>query len=228
MKIRIQHRVLLFIIIILSSGCASIVSGTTQEMSFQSNPDGALVTVNGREIGKTPLVVQLKRGHAKPLTFSKEGYKTVSMQMDRELNPWFWGSIVCGGLYGSTTDGLSGAMHKYAPSQYMVTLSPVGTASIENHTTLSDNQKIKDFVVVSYRELQSDISKGKGPYLASLQTLLRIGVAESDAFVKKVKALSEAYPTIPEFADRVSDLAPKLEATKGDAAVKNEVPAKEL
>jgi hypothetical protein len=191
-----------------ASGCASIVSGTTQEMTFSSNPDGATVTVNGREIGKTPVVVQLKRGNPMPLTFSKEGYKTASFQMDTELNPWFWGDIICLQLYGSTTDGLSGAMHKYAPSQYMATLTPVGGGSsgIDTQPSLGANQKIKDFVVISYKELQSDLSKGKGEYLTSLLSMLNVASADLDSTLKKLRALSDAYPSIPTFADRVVDL----------------------
>ena len=178
-------------------------------MTFNSNPDGALVTVNGREVGKTPVVIQLKKGSAQPLTFSKEGYKTASFQMDSELNPWFWGNLVCGGLLGSSTDGLSGAMHKYAPSQYMATLTPAGAGPlpIEKQLALSSSQKIKDFVVISYSQLQGDLSRGKGEYLSSLLSMLNIAATEIDATVKKLRALSEAYPTIPDFADRVIDLS---------------------
>jgi uncharacterized protein YceK len=37
------------------SGCASIVDGTDQSMTFNSEPDGAAVTVAGKVVGKTPL-----------------------------------------------------------------------------------------------------------------------------------------------------------------------------
>lgn len=198
----------------LSSGCASIVTGTTQEMTFNSNPDGALVTVNGREVGKTPVVIQMKKGSPVPLTFSKAGYKTASFQMDTELNGWFWGNIVCGGLLGSSTDGFSGAMHKYAPAQYMATLTPEegGSTPIERQPSLTENQKIKDFVVISYSQLQGDLARGKGEYLSSLISMLNVAEAERDDTVKKLKALSLAYPVIPDFANRVNDLSRPADA----------------
>jgi len=62
-------------ILALIGGCATIVSGTTQEVSFQSNPEGAKVTVSGRVIGKTPVTLQLKREKGQSLAFEKEGYE---------------------------------------------------------------------------------------------------------------------------------------------------------
>ena len=46
----------LVFVLAFSGGCATIVSGTTQEVSFQSNPEDAKVSVSGRVIGKTPLL----------------------------------------------------------------------------------------------------------------------------------------------------------------------------
>jgi hypothetical protein len=43
-------------IIFVMTGCATIIHGTHQDLSFQSNPDGATVTVGGRVIGKRQLL----------------------------------------------------------------------------------------------------------------------------------------------------------------------------
>ena len=42
-----------------------------------------------------------------------------------DTNPWFWGNILFGGVFGSTTDGLSGSVHEYSPSQFFITLVPM-------------------------------------------------------------------------------------------------------
>jgi len=217
----IRARSALSIVVLASSlvfsGCASIVTGSTQEMTFDSNPDGALVSVNGRPMGRTPLVIRLnKDSEDQELTFSKEGYRTASFPIASKVNPWFWGNIVCGGLLGSSTDGISGAMHEYSPSHYMATLTPVGAGSspIAREVSLSANQKIKDFVVISYGQLQVDLSKGTGEYLSSLLSMLNIPAAETAETVKKLRALSEVYRVIPEFADRVIDLVHTAAASK--------------
>lgn len=60
---------------ILSSGCASIIHGTTQELSLSSNPSGARVQADGNQMGETPTKVTLKRKTDHVLVFNKEGYE---------------------------------------------------------------------------------------------------------------------------------------------------------
>lgn len=188
------------------SGCASIISGTTQQLTFQSNPDGATVTISGRVIGKTPVTTTLKKAAGQSLLFSKDGYQPLSMNLDTHLDGWFWGNIVLGGLIGSTTDNVSGAVNEYSPSQYMVTLQPEGTTRLESKTSLSENQKAKDYIVSNYKSIVEDLQKGGGQYLASLFQTLNIPEDQKTAAIKKTKALSEAYTDIPEFADHVIEL----------------------
>jgi hypothetical protein len=136
------------------------------------------------------------------------------------MNPWFWGNIVLGGFVGSTTDGLSGAVYEYSPNQYMVTLQPArtgsletptapsdGTSSLETHTALSDSQKRKDYIVRNYESLIKDLQNGPvaqpGEYLASLLSLLNVKASQQYDAIKRISALSVAYPDIVEFADHV-------------------------
>src|ERR1035441_4413115 len=130
------------------SSCATIMSGSSQDLSFNSSPDGATVTAGGRVIGKTPITTRLSKESGQTLVFSKDGYKSITMRLDTTMNGWFWGNIVLGGPIGSTTDGITGAVHEYSPSQYMVTLTPEGASHLEEKTSLSANQKTKEFVVV--------------------------------------------------------------------------------
>ena len=209
-----------FILAISVSGCATIVTGSQQPVTFNSNPDGATVSVAGRTIGKTPITTSMKKESGQALVFEKEGYKPLTMQLETQLNPWFWGNIVIGGLIGSTTDGLSGAVYEYSPNQYMVTLQPAGTgsletptapsegtSSLETHTALSESQKRKDYIVRNYESLIKELQNGPaaqpGEYLASLLSLLNVKPnLEYDA-IKRIRALSVAYPDIVEFADHV-------------------------
>lgn len=189
------------------AGCASIVSGRTQEVSFASNPEGVTVTVNGRILGKTPLTINLQRQSGQSLIFSKDGYKTLSMELETSINGWFWGNIVLGGLIGSTTDGITGSVHKYAPSQYMVTLEPDGTNKMDGKPALSDQQKAKEYIVVAYKSLIEELTKNeKGEYVRSLLNILRIPATQQDDAITKIRALAEAYKDIPVFADRVVEM----------------------
>lgn len=190
----------------LMTGCATIFTGTSQEVSFVSNPEGATVAVSGKVLGKAPLTARLDKKEGQSITFEKEGYKTASMRLDTHLNPWFWGNIVFGGFLGSTTDGASGAAYEYSPSQYMITLEPAGTGRIDGPAMKNEAQKAKEFIVVGYANLLNDLRAGSGPHLSSLLTMLQIPQENKDDATKKIRSLSEVYTEIPEFADHVISL----------------------
>lgn len=69
------------LIALLTSGCATITNGPTQRVVITSWPQGATVTDNGKEIGKTPLVAWLSRRTAHEVTIERQGYapKTVTL-----------------------------------------------------------------------------------------------------------------------------------------------------
>ncbi len=190
------------IFLFVLEGCASIVSGTKQEMSFQSNPDDVTVTVTGRVLGKTPLTVTIDKKSDQSVIFTKEGYKPMTMQLTTTLDPWFWGNIVLGGFIGSTVDGLSGAVHQYSPSQYFVSLQPEGV-TIESPTLKSQREKAKDFIVGHYMPLIADLSKGGGESVSALMLLLDIAADKQADALGKIRALSELFKDPPVFADQV-------------------------
>ncbi len=184
----------------MSSGCATIIKGGSQEVSFQTVPEGATVMLNEKILGKTPLTTTIERKSSQSLSFSKDGYKTLTMPMATSVNPWFFGNILIGGLFGSTTDGLSGAVHEYAPNRYFITLPPE-SAPVDSIT--EGKTKIKEFVILSYSNLFKELAAGDGEYLASLLKLLEINPEQRATTVAKIKSLSEAYKDIPSFADSV-------------------------
>jgi len=70
-------------------------------------------------------------------------------------------------------------------------------------------QNLKDFVGGHYTELQNELSHGEGASLKSLLDLLHTPPADKIATIKRLHALSEAYPTVSEFVERVPDFAHK-------------------
>ena len=114
--------VLIFLVASLMSGCATIFDGDTQVVTFDSVPSGAEVYFNGALIGTTPLSTELKRQKNATLTLKKEGYNDRIMPMATTMNMTFLGNLVTGGAFGTTTDAATGAINKYEPGQYMITL----------------------------------------------------------------------------------------------------------
>ena len=206
---------------LLLSGCATIMSGSTQEMSFQSSPDEAVVTMVSRVLGqgqdavwhdemrilgKTPLTVQLDREDGRSVVFSKTGYAPVTMKLATTTNGYFWGNIVCCGLVGSTTDSMSGAINEYSLSQFFVTLTPDSGSKIEDSTLTSQREKAREFMVRRYTSLMADLGKGRGEDLASLMGLLKIDSAQESDAHQKIRALSQVYQDAAVFATHVAEL----------------------
>ncbi len=126
----------LIIVASFFTGCASIMSGTTQSIAIDSDPKGATVTVgeektqNGKTImavshiaGVTPLTVAISRKDGM-IALSKEGYKTQQVELQRGYNAWLWGDVVLTSLLSTSIDTSTGAWHEYKPGQYMITLVP--------------------------------------------------------------------------------------------------------
>ena len=86
----------------LASGCATIISGTKQVMTFQSNPSDAEIVINGTSVGVTPLSVTIARKKGTQVLVKKAGFREQSFVLKHTLEPWFWGNVIFGGLFGST------------------------------------------------------------------------------------------------------------------------------
>lgn len=197
-----QKLTVIFCLFLISYGCATIIDGKHQELTFQSTPDGATVTVTGRVIGKTPITTSLNKESNQTVEFKKDGYQPITMRLTTHLDSWFWGNIVLGGFIGSTTDGISGAVHEYSPSQYYVTLQPVNANSLQ-YSADNSKAKVKDFIIVSYRSLSIDISQGKGEYLSSLLNLLKVPPDKMQPAIQNFQKLMQQSSNIPDFADKV-------------------------
>ncbi len=123
---------LMFVLFV--SGCASIVSKSSYPVAINSHPDGASITIsdkNGKEIykGKTPTTVTLKSGAgfftgaSYKVTFEKSGYEPQTAVIEKQLDGWYIGNIVFGGLIGFLiVDPATGAMWKL-PEGINVTLA---------------------------------------------------------------------------------------------------------
>jgi len=107
----------------LLCNCATIFGGASpKQVSLESNPPGANVTVtnkNGEQVfsGVTPVSAMLKRSsgyfsQAKyTAEFSKKNYQTRSAIIYGDINPWYFGNIIFGGLIGILiVDPATGAM----------------------------------------------------------------------------------------------------------------------
>ena len=106
------------------SGCSSIVSKSDYAVAISSSPESANFTVTdkqGREIhsGLTPETITLSSSSgyfsaaSYTIKFTKEGYPDKVFTLRSDLDGWYIGNIVFGGLIGMlVVDPATGAMYR--------------------------------------------------------------------------------------------------------------------
>lgn len=118
----------LVLILLICSGCASIVSKSSYPVMMSCDPIGAKVTVKDEDeavvfTGIAPSSVVLKAGGAYfngenySFTFEKDGYVPQTVYLNSGLDPWYIGNILFGGLIGLLiVDPLTGSMFQLSDS----------------------------------------------------------------------------------------------------------------
>src|SRR5438094_8063303 len=125
----------LVLVALVATGCASIVKGSEQKVSFKSEPSEARVVITdvraGKEIlvGSTPFTASLKRGagyfkKAKyNVTVEKAGYKPETIMLEGTPGGWYiGGNFVVGGMGWLIVDPATGAMWTLEPNDVKVIL----------------------------------------------------------------------------------------------------------
>jgi len=197
----------LSVLVICFTGCATIVESTKQEIVISTEPSGAEVLRSGVAVGTTPITLTVKRKEAgESILVRKEGYEDGYIQTKSKMNGWFWGNVLTGGLYGSTTDIVSGAAYKYDQDKYFLPLRKSGNAMIPLES------EIKTYAVVKQVDLRIDLQNGNGD---TLQTLLNLANV-TDSRQEKIESLRTAATLNSDtiaFADRVREIL--LDTTNG-------------
>jgi len=108
----------LILAIIPMIGCASVISGTSQSVTFTSDPEGATVEIDGEPYGETPVSVDLDKNRHSTVIFKKDGYKPRTVAITKRFDAAAIFSIVLWDL--GTTDFITGAAYQYSPDRYYV------------------------------------------------------------------------------------------------------------
>ena len=97
------------------AGCATIIRGTEQEVSVNTNPIGATVQFSNGQSCTAPCRITAARDQSLQLTISKEGCHTQSASMVPSLAG---GGVILGGLIDYGT----GAVYDLQPNPLTITL----------------------------------------------------------------------------------------------------------
>ena len=120
---KIVSSLLLVTSIISFSGCATIVSSKSQDVTIRSTPPGAEILIDGSVGGTTPMIARLvrKRRHTIQL---KQGDETITKATTRGFNCWYLGNLILGGIIGLIVDPITGGMYTVKPEEVHVEFHP--------------------------------------------------------------------------------------------------------
>lgn len=137
---RFPNYLVILTVTMLLTSCASIIHGPNQKVDFSSQPTGAKITIDGKDYGVTPKSVDLRRkGRLKgeisdkkeyAIKVEMEGYYPYEMKIKREMDGWFLGNILFGGLIGIIVDASNGAMYKLTPDQVVAQMGKTTAMNI--------------------------------------------------------------------------------------------------
>jgi hypothetical protein len=164
---------------LLLCSCATVVSGTSQDVAVETEPQGARCTFSrGAEgdlgsIGPTPGKLHLtRRKEAVTITCTRDGFEPSVETVESIFTGATVGNILLGGIVGAAVDAASGANNWY-PDRVIIPMAPVsfanaterdayfdGTAARIRETVAADSKKILDACNPSKREFcQIDVQR---------------------------------------------------------------------
>ena len=102
----------------LLSGCATIVTGSSQDISVASTPPGADCSVLQGELVvatlRTPATVRVKKTRDDLMVKCVEATAGEAEQVNESgVEPWVFGNILIGGIIGLVIDWASGGYNDY-------------------------------------------------------------------------------------------------------------------
>lgn len=95
-------------------GCATIMTGTSQPFTVNSNIHKAKVYIDDKYVGETPLALEklsTKKNHI--IRIEADGYMPVTEVIKKETSGWVWGNILLGGLIGLGIDMATGGLYVF-------------------------------------------------------------------------------------------------------------------
>jgi hypothetical protein len=142
-------------VMFITSQCATIMSGSKQDIPITSSPSGASISVDGEMMGITPVTIKLKRNMKNvALKIELDGYKPYQTNLSRGMNGWIFGNIILGGIPGLIIDAATGSMYKLTPESVTASLEKDHDADFEQGIGINNENDV--FYVILKKNYQGD------------------------------------------------------------------------
>lgn len=133
-------------VVLLGSGCATMTKGTSQTVTVNTDPPGAICTLTRDSkplavVNPTPGSVSIsKSSGAIAVICKKDKFLDAAGTMSSEFQAMTFGNVLFGGLIGIVVDAASGATHEYPPL-VTITLIPEEFATIADRDSFYERMR---------------------------------------------------------------------------------------
>lgn len=139
-------------------GCATVLNGTSQDVAYLSEPEGAAVKISSGQTCVTPCTFSMRRGNDQRVDFNLAGYKPEHVYVQSRLGGSTFGNIIAGGGIGAVVDGSNGASNHLYPEPVYIRLVPIGSS--EQAVLLDEDGEIIGTVAEHNAEVEEDVLEG--------------------------------------------------------------------
>lgn len=161
---------------VVTAGCATIFTGTTDVLTFDANVTGVRLTVDGQYLGELPITLPMSRnfvgGRQFVAKFERGGYQTQEFLLKREFNAVAILDVTSIPTSGGV-DVLTGALMKFSPRDYHVVMLPSGASA--RSTEFQRSLRARHYALGSFRRVQADLARGGGEHLDALAAAIADG-----------------------------------------------------
>jgi hypothetical protein len=116
-----------------AAGCASLITGSRQDVPINVQPIGTIVCIDGVQAGTTPMIAKLERRRSHMIILEHAGYEPAVVPVPTTVNPWIVGNFVplfiIPGPIGLIVDIATGAVHQLDPGPTRFMLQPTDSAA---------------------------------------------------------------------------------------------------
>lgn len=111
------------------SACATVTRGTTEQLTFTSDPPAAVRTSTGLVCPTTPCTLEVSRKTEFIATFSQTGYENQDISVQTRVAgagaAGFAGNVLVGGVIGMGVDAATGSTLEHYPNPVHASLVPL-------------------------------------------------------------------------------------------------------
>jgi hypothetical protein len=162
-----RHSLMLISVVLLASGCATMIRGTEERLEVTSEPTGAAVELSDGRAAVTPAQFETARKKTLIVKVSKEGYFTEAITVTPK--PAVSGVLLSAVFISWAFDYRNGAAYSLKPNPVHAVLRAIPSLSdstaldtIEERTTaeqLRDLKRLKDEGLITEEQYQKERKK---------------------------------------------------------------------